>query len=41
MSGFVCPNCLCESKIFPPISGGAEKMCLVILLNNIILFLNN
>ncbi|CDW77673.1 cytosolic fe-s cluster assembly factor nubp1 [Stylonychia lemnae] len=27
MSGFVCPNCDCESQIFPPITGGASKMC--------------
>lgn len=27
MSGFVCPNCKCESIIFPPITGGATKMC--------------
>jgi Mrp family chromosome partitioning ATPase len=27
MSGFVCPNCECESQIFPPITGGATKMC--------------
>lgn len=27
MSGFVCPNCSCESQIFPPVSGGAKKMC--------------
>jgi len=27
MSGFVCPNCKCESQIFPPVSGGAEKLC--------------
>ena len=27
MSGFVCPNCKCESQIFPPVTGGAEKMC--------------
>ena len=27
MSGFVCPNCACESQIFPPITGGATKMC--------------
>jgi len=28
MSGFVCPNCKCESQIFPPVTGGATKMCL-------------
>lgn len=27
MSGFVCPHCACESQIFPPVSGGAAKMC--------------
>jgi Mrp family chromosome partitioning ATPase len=27
MSGFVCPHCKCESEIFPPVSGGAKKMC--------------
>ena len=27
MSGFVCPGCKCESQIFPPVSGGATKMC--------------
>ena len=27
MSGFVCPHCNCESKIFPPVTGGAQKMC--------------
>lgn len=27
MSGFVCPNCACESQIFPPVTGGARKMC--------------
>jgi hypothetical protein len=27
MSGFVCPHCACESKIFPPVTGGAAKMC--------------
>ena len=27
MSGFVCPNCKCESQIFAPTSGGARKMC--------------
>lgn len=26
MSGFVCPNCKKESQIFPPTTGGAEKM---------------
>jgi ATP-binding protein involved in chromosome partitioning len=28
MSGFVCPNCKCESVLFKKSSGGAEKMCL-------------
>ena len=27
MSWFVCPNCKCETKIFPPVTGGAKKMC--------------
>lgn len=27
MSGFVCPKCKNTSQIFPPTSGGAEKMC--------------
>lgn len=27
MSGFVCPHCACESQIFPPVTGGAVKMC--------------
>jgi len=27
MSGFVCPKCKNESVIFPPTTGGAEKMC--------------
>lgn len=27
MSGFVCPNCKCESQIFPANTGGADKMC--------------
>ena len=27
MSGFVCPHCTCQSEIFPPITGGAAKMC--------------
>ncbi|NWV37064.1 NUBP1 factor, partial [Grantiella picta] len=27
MSGFVCPKCKNESQIFPPTTGGAEKMC--------------
>ena len=27
MSGFVCPGCKVESQIFPPVSGGATKMC--------------
>jgi Mrp family chromosome partitioning ATPase len=27
MSGFVCPNCTKETKIFAPNTGGAEKMC--------------
>jgi len=26
MSGFVCPKCKTETKIFPPTTGGAEKM---------------
>ena len=26
MSGFVCPNCKNETQIFPPTTGGAEKM---------------
>ncbi|XP_002732128.1 cytosolic Fe-S cluster assembly factor NUBP1 homolog [Saccoglossus kowalevskii] len=26
MSGFVCPNCKTESQVFPPTTGGAEKM---------------
>jgi MinD superfamily P-loop ATPase len=26
MSGFVCPKCKTESQIFPPSTGGAEKM---------------
>lgn len=26
MSGFVCPKCKKESQIFPPTTGGAEKM---------------
>lgn len=26
MSGFVCPSCQNESQIFPPTTGGAEKM---------------
>ncbi|XP_077979990.1 cytosolic Fe-S cluster assembly factor nubp1-A-like [Glandiceps talaboti] len=26
MSGFVCPKCKTESQIFPPTTGGAEKM---------------
>jgi len=28
MSGFVCPNCKKESQIFPPTTGGAQKMAL-------------
>lgn len=28
MSGFVCPNCKCQSDIFPPVTGGATKMCI-------------
>jgi Mrp family chromosome partitioning ATPase len=28
MSGFVCPNCACQSEIFPPVTGGATKMCI-------------
>ncbi|KAK7939873.1 hypothetical protein WMY93_003199 [Mugilogobius chulae] len=27
MSGFVCPKCKNTSQIFPPTSGGAEKLC--------------
>jgi Mrp family chromosome partitioning ATPase len=27
MSGFVCPNCACESQIFEASTGGAAKMC--------------
>ena len=27
MSGFVCPHCNCSSEIFPPVTGGAAKMC--------------
>lgn len=27
MSGFVCPNCKCETAIFSPTSGGAKQMC--------------
>jgi len=27
MSGFVCPACQCQSQIFPPVTGGATKMC--------------
>ncbi|KAJ3600797.1 hypothetical protein NHX12_031772 [Muraenolepis orangiensis] len=27
MSGFVCPKCKNTSEIFPPTSGGAERMC--------------
>ncbi|KAJ8345056.1 hypothetical protein SKAU_G00292490 [Synaphobranchus kaupii] len=27
MSGFVCPKCKNTSQIFPPTTGGAEKMC--------------
>eukprot|EP00286_Rhodomonas_abbreviata_P023054 CAMPEP_0181295440 /NCGR_PEP_ID=MMETSP1101-20121128/4153_1 /TAXON_ID=46948 /ORGANISM="Rhodomonas abbreviata, Strain Caron Lab Isolate" /LENGTH=326 /DNA_ID=CAMNT_0023400201 /DNA_START=60 /DNA_END=1040 /DNA_ORIENTATION=+ len=27
MSGFVCPKCSTETPIFPPTTGGAEKMC--------------
>ncbi|KAM9305555.1 cytosolic Fe-S cluster assembly factor NUBP1 [Gastrophryne carolinensis] len=27
MSGFICPKCKNESQIFPPTTGGAEKMC--------------
>eukprot|EP00118_Oscarella_pearsei_P003651 m.15209 g.15209 ORF g.15209 m.15209 type:complete len:310 (+) comp26239_c0_seq3:67-996(+) len=26
MSGFVCPNCKCSSQLFPPTTGGAQKM---------------
>ena len=28
MSGFMCPNCKCETQLFAATSGGAEKMCL-------------
>ncbi|XP_078140833.1 cytosolic Fe-S cluster assembly factor nubp1 [Centroberyx gerrardi] len=28
MSGFVCPKCKNTSEIFPPTSGGAERMCM-------------
>ncbi|XP_045076287.1 cytosolic Fe-S cluster assembly factor nubp1-like [Coregonus clupeaformis] len=27
MSGFVCPKCKNTSQIFPPTTGGAERMC--------------
>jgi Mrp family chromosome partitioning ATPase len=27
MSTFICPNCKLETKIFPPTTGGASKMC--------------
>ena len=27
MSGFVCPGCKLQTQIFPPVSGGAAKMC--------------
>ena len=27
MAGFVCPKCSHESVIFPPTTGGAQKMC--------------
>lgn len=27
MSGFVCPKCHTETQIFPPTTGGAQKMC--------------
>ena len=27
MSGFVCPNCECQTPLFNPSSGGAAKMC--------------
>ncbi|TUM45532.1 Cytosolic Fe-S cluster assembly factor nubp1 [Bagarius yarrelli] len=27
MSGFVCPKCKNTSQIFPPSTGGAERMC--------------
>jgi len=27
MSTFVCPKCKTETKIFPPTTGGAIKMC--------------
>lgn len=28
MSGFICPHCTKESTLFPPTTGGAEKLCL-------------
>lgn len=28
MSSFVCPHCKCQSQIFEPSTGGAEKLCL-------------
>ncbi|XP_023677448.2 cytosolic Fe-S cluster assembly factor nubp1 [Paramormyrops kingsleyae] len=28
MSGFLCPKCKTMTQIFPPTTGGAEKMCL-------------
>ncbi|CAH2306893.1 cytosolic Fe-S cluster assembly factor NUBP1 isoform X1 [Pelobates cultripes] len=27
MSGFICPKCKNKSQIFPPTTGGSEKMC--------------
>jgi Mrp family chromosome partitioning ATPase len=27
MSTFICPKCKTETKIFPPTTGGAQKMC--------------
>ena len=27
MSGFVCPHCTSESKIFKSTTGGAKKLC--------------
>ena len=27
MSGFVCPGCKLQTQIFPPVAGGAAKMC--------------
>jgi Mrp family chromosome partitioning ATPase len=33
MSGFVCPKCKIETKIFAPTTGGAKKMCIDMNLN--------